>query len=295
MGYRAGRFWKRNRLRVIIAAAASLALTLAAGTAMYQARRANRRFQEVRSLANVFVFDVHDRIAKLPGSTEARQSIVTTALQYLERLRQDASNDSGLLLELAQTYRRIGDVQGHQGNSNVGDTKGALTSYERARDILTELNAGGDARAVEPLARTHILLAQTRFRLGDASAVAGDVDRATELISTAARRNPQDENVLTTAIEVHTSASRTYLEMNDVTRGVAYGEKAVEFAKKLENVNPSSPENREFIALGYRGLAMAQMAAGNLEGAAGSYHVKAFLRRLGASFQPIDQGRARPP
>src|SRR5205814_3908303 len=124
--YRVGKFVKRHLMGV--AAAVLLAASVAGGVAstIYQARRAERRFQQVRNLANTFVFDVHDRIQYLPGATEARKAIVATALRYLENLRQEAGGDHSLLLELSAAYERIGDVQGMPIMSNLGDTQGAL-------------------------------------------------------------------------------------------------------------------------------------------------------------------------
>ena len=78
--YRAGKLLRRHALGA--AAALLVAASLAAGTVAtaYQARRAERRFDQVRALANAFVFDVHDRIESLAGATEARKAIVQTAL-----------------------------------------------------------------------------------------------------------------------------------------------------------------------------------------------------------------------
>ena len=111
--YRAGKFLRRHR--AVAAATLLLAVSIVTGlvATVYQARRAERRFQQVRSLANAFVFDVHDRIEMLPGSTEARKAIVQTALTYLESLRSDIGNDKGLALELASAYEKIGNVQGN--------------------------------------------------------------------------------------------------------------------------------------------------------------------------------------
>ena len=49
---------------------------------------AEQRFGDVRQLANAFLFDFHDSIADLEGSTPARKLIVTKGLEYLDRLAQ---------------------------------------------------------------------------------------------------------------------------------------------------------------------------------------------------------------
>ena len=142
VGYRARKFFSRNRAGAILGA---LALTaLLAGTAITvwnahraqsEARRAEHYFQEVRGLANSFLFEFHDAIATLPGATAARQLVVGRALEYLDRLARDSKMDRRLQLELAQAYLRIGDVQGKPYTPNLGDTNGAIRSYTIAAEI----------------------------------------------------------------------------------------------------------------------------------------------------------------
>src|SRR5207302_3819741 len=172
--YRAGKWVLRHRLAV--GAGALLAASIVSGVmaTVHQARRAERRFQPVRNLANAFVFDMHDRIENLPGATEARRALVATALRYLENLRQAASGDAGLLLELAAAYQRIGDVQGEPGRSNLGDSPGALASYRAAESILIPLYSRGDARAQLPRASVAYKLGMLHRTLGHGdAAVAG--------------------------------------------------------------------------------------------------------------------------
>jgi len=76
VGYRAGKFARRNKLGITAAALIVLSLMGGMAASLYQARRAERRFQQVRNLANTFLFDIHDDIKKLPGSTAARARVV---------------------------------------------------------------------------------------------------------------------------------------------------------------------------------------------------------------------------
>src|SRR5207253_5452515 len=150
--YRAMKLVRRHRTGAAAAILVLASLTAGAITTIHQARRAERRFQQVHKLANTFVFDVHDRIQALPGATEARKFIVQTALAYLETLRPEAAGDSALLREIAAAYEKVGDVQGAPNRSNLGDTAGAVASYLRAEKILTDLVRPGDAAARLPLA-----------------------------------------------------------------------------------------------------------------------------------------------
>ena len=102
-------------------------------------RRAERRFKDVRKLANSLMFEVHDSIKDLPGSTPARKLLVSRALEYLDSLSQEAKGDPSLLRELAAAYQRIGDVQGQPRQANLGDQAGAVASYRKAIAIQESL------------------------------------------------------------------------------------------------------------------------------------------------------------
>src|SRR4029079_10996487 len=96
MFYLATKLLRRNLLAS--AAFALLALSIAGGWyATYrEAKRTEARFQELRKLANAVLYDFHKSIEGLPGSTPARELLVRTALEYLNRLSADASQDLSL-------------------------------------------------------------------------------------------------------------------------------------------------------------------------------------------------------
>jgi hypothetical protein len=119
--YRLGKFVARNR--IVVAAAALLAVAVLTGTAVslyesYRARenelRAERRFDDVRDLANSLLFEIHDAVRNPPGSTPVRKLIVDRALKYLDSLASEANGDLSLERELATAYERVGEVQGGQ-------------------------------------------------------------------------------------------------------------------------------------------------------------------------------------
>jgi non-specific serine/threonine protein kinase/serine/threonine-protein kinase len=146
LGYRAGKFVRRNPATTGLAALALLALSgglLAtareARRAEAQRQRAERRFADVRRLANTFLFEIHDAVAPLPGSTSARALIVSHALAYLDSLAGEAAGDEALQAELASAFERIGDVQGRPGVASLGQRAAALDSYRRALALRREL------------------------------------------------------------------------------------------------------------------------------------------------------------
>jgi len=149
--YRTRKFVRRHQAGVT--AAILIALGLIAGVAAivreariarFQQQRAERRFQDVRALANSLMFDVHDAIKDLPGATKARKLLVDRALHYLDSLASDEGNDVSLQKELATAYEKVGDVQGDPHSANLGDTTGALASYKKALAIRESIERSGD-------------------------------------------------------------------------------------------------------------------------------------------------------
>ena len=148
--YRAGKFVRRNRVTVAFATLGILALLGGIVATVWQARRAEqqraraeRRFNEVRTLANSFMFELNDEILK--GQTQARELVVKRAVEYLNRLANEAKDDDSLLRELAVAYLKIGDIQGKPYRPNLGDTDGALESYRKAILILESLHTSDPA------------------------------------------------------------------------------------------------------------------------------------------------------
>lgn len=139
LAYRFRKFVYRNRVVVTLATVAFVAILAGSGAAIYQARIAERRFQDVRKLAHTFVFDLHDEVAKLDGSTKAREMMVQTGLQYLDNLARNAGGDLELQKEIAAGYIKIGDAQGFPTQPNLGRMADAMASYRKAGDIYERI------------------------------------------------------------------------------------------------------------------------------------------------------------
>ena len=148
--YRMSKFARRHQAGVLTALIILLIVITGLVATLYEADkarrnqlRAERRFNDVRVLANSLVFEVHDAIKDLAGATPARRLLVEKALQYLQSLSQDAAGDSSLQNELAAAYERVGDVQGNPDFPNLGDTVGALASYRHALALRQAVAAAG--------------------------------------------------------------------------------------------------------------------------------------------------------
>lgn len=146
--YRTKKFIQRNYLSVGVAALFSITLLIGLTAIIWEKRKAEQRFNDVRELANSFMFEFHDSIENLPGSTPARQLVVSRALQYLNKLSEESGGDAKLQRELATAYEKVGRIQGNSYYSNLGDTNGAMQSYQKSLEIRQKL-AASDSNNLE--------------------------------------------------------------------------------------------------------------------------------------------------
>jgi tetratricopeptide (TPR) repeat protein/predicted Ser/Thr protein kinase len=124
--YRIGKFVKRRRAIVGIAAVSFVAITLAAfavwhgyAVAQAQAAIAERRYQNGRKLVQSYLGEVDRKLEALPGTTDARNLIAQRNLEYLDRMSADAQGDVPLTRELAQAYFLIARTQRMMAQSDV--------------------------------------------------------------------------------------------------------------------------------------------------------------------------------
>lgn len=141
-GYRASKFIARHRTAVAAAAIVTIALLSLTGITLRQARiaraeraRAERRFNDVRKLANSLIFEVHDSISELPGATSTRKLILERAQEYLDDLAKESGNDPALLSELATAYGRLASVLGNGRDANLGQTTKAIENSRKAVEL----------------------------------------------------------------------------------------------------------------------------------------------------------------
>src|SRR5205807_6271763 len=138
-------------------------------------RRAERRFNDVRKLADSFLFEFDDAIEYLPGSTPARSLVVKRALEYLDGLAAEARGDRSLQMEIASAYKKVGEVQGDPMFPNLGDSKGALESSNKALAILETLS-----QAEPENQQVRLALASTHQQISDVLHFSGDTAGAVE-------------------------------------------------------------------------------------------------------------------
>jgi len=189
--YRTSKFVRRHAAGVAAAALVTVSVIVGFGATLWEAHvagiqraRAERRFNDVRKLANTLMFDIYDGVKELTGSTKARKQILDSALNYLDSLTQESGGDPALQRELASAYQRMGEVRLHQSAANLGDTRGALDCYRKAlalrQAVAASPRAGHDDQV--GLARTYYLLARISSVSGNPTESLESGQRAVEIL-----------------------------------------------------------------------------------------------------------------
>lgn len=119
--YYSTRFVRRNRLAM--AAALTIVGIGGAGLAatLHQRTIAERRFNEVRKIANAILFDYQESLENVGGAVPTRARMLRDAREYLDNLNRDAGGDEKLIAELATAYEQAGAIAGLSNFNNLGN------------------------------------------------------------------------------------------------------------------------------------------------------------------------------
>ncbi|HWW97384.1 MAG TPA: protein kinase [Edaphobacter sp.] len=244
--YRTSKFIRRHR--VVSASVAIFTLTLLGGilTTLHQARiaraeraKAERRFNDVRQLANAMMFDVHDSIKDLPGATSARKLLVDRALQYLDSLSREVTDDPSLEKELATAYEKVGDVQGLAPFANLGDTAGALASYNKALEIRQSLVRAkpGDTEAQNALSSLYYRMAFSLDAKSDFAGASASIRKALAINEAAAARH-KDATSLDRLAGTHYVLAGILTETGALDEAMSHYKQAEAIRGEVQNPTP---------------------------------------------------------
>jgi serine/threonine protein kinase len=211
VAYRVSKFARRHKAGIAAAIIVTLALLLGMGMTLQQRRRADRRFNDIRKLANSLIFEIHDSIQNLPGATPARKLLLDRALEYLDSLSAEGGNDLSLTRELATAYERVGEVQGQYLQSSLGDTAGALRSYQKALLIRQRVAAKSrDWQDRLHLAACYRLVAIQLWASGGLRDAVENVGQAIPLSEALRRDRPDDKEVLSELAREYETAAQIH-------------------------------------------------------------------------------------
>lgn len=203
----------------------------------YQARRAERRFTQVRKLANTFLFDFYEAIERTPGTVEARALVLRTAREYLDSLAAEAHGDDSLSLELAQAYLRLGDVEGGVLSGNLGNSKLALSHFRKAQALVEPMRI--DEHSVTVLATVYRRLGDLESYSSDLPGAMGHYLKAAKLLET---HGGSDTDTLSLLASLYSSAARMQARMLKSAEADENARKAAQIYEQILEREPGKAE-----------------------------------------------------
>ncbi len=168
--YHLGLFTRRNRVVVLSLCVLAFFLSLAVGVstsyaieatdarneASGNAKETDRLFEKGRRLTRWIIDDFFAQIRDIPGGTSARHSLSTQVLAYLDGLLSESS-DPDFCREVATNFKKLGQLQGDTEQDNVGESRKAIVSLDRALSIYEQLSLDGNHRPLDVLEVAGIL------------------------------------------------------------------------------------------------------------------------------------------
>ncbi|HEX8422339.1 MAG TPA: protein kinase, partial [Pyrinomonadaceae bacterium] len=300
--YRSRKFVRRNKAGV--AAAVGVALSLVGGLtattwqwrvaqverarAEAEGGRAKRRFEDLRRLTHSMMFEMHDAVSNLEGSTTARQLLARRTLEYLDGLAREASDDPTLQTELVIAYINLGNVQGNPFYPNIGDAAGALESYRKAQTIAESL---ADAAPTDARARRRLWL--TLVKMGDMQTFNGDTEGAKESFSKAqanieglAAAHPENVSLQQDLGSSYDRNGNVLLAAGDPVAALESFRRALAIFGELSTKNPARDDLRRNVASTYGQIGKAQLKIGALNESLVSYRKLVELNRARLAADP---------
>ena len=273
--YRARKFVGRNKISTAAVAVVLLAIVGGAVSTLWHARRAERRFDEVRKMANTLIVEFHDAIRDIPGTLAARQLVTRRAVEYLDRLEAEAGGDLTLRSELALAYGTLGNI--------TFDTREALETYRKS--VL--LNEALVAAAPKNTAYQQ-QLSDSYNNLCHAMRVAGRSDqaivyaqKALALAEALVSQLPTDRELRAHLAQQYSALAFSLVDAGDARAAVPISVKAVETHERVVAENAGDQQRTRQLRLAWGMLSYAHEEAGMYEVAL------EYARRSLASAQPL--------
>lgn len=232
-----------------------------------QSERAERRFNDVRDMANTFMFDMYDQLIDIAGSRPARETLVNTALQYLASLSEEAHDDPTLTLELAAAYRRVGDIQGNPYQPNLGDTVGAMKSFHTAlqlnHDALRLI--GHDPAVSREIADTLNLIGDMHLWSGQRDQALTRYREAMAMLEELLERQPDDAGARRVLAAAHINIGDMLVHFNDTQGMLEHYRAGKALIAELANSDPHNHRDTMNLAICHTKIGFALASRGDLD------------------------------
>lgn len=259
--------------------------------------KAAQRFDDVRKLATSFLFEFHNSIRDLPGTSKAQHLVVSKATEYLDKLAKDAGDDPSLQHEVALSYMRLATIQGTNVSQTaaLGDGAGEMASYHKALAIFESLIAAhpDNQETLSDLTKLHLALGTKFLDSGNETAAFEHSSKGIEIRRKLSQTQPENPNArfeLATALRqfwiVAANTGHISIAFDSLRQSVAISE-------ELTAVHPQNPQYRNYFAITNRELGFQLWLRGYLTEAWECYRKSQEIFEKDFASDPVSVGKRR--
>lgn len=273
---RLGKWARRHRSLVTLAAAALVLLTIvSAGGMVMLAReqsrtsdalaesehnakiaqenfeRAERYFHQARSAVDQLGVQLSDRLVEIPGSESVRRDLLLDTLRYYHQFAIDAGSDPALRQETALAHFKSAVIAARLGA--VGD---AIKEYESSQHVFEQLVRDEPARV-----EAHAQLALAHNNLGLLYAARSETDRARQEYLKAIEIQKQlvqqhtDNHIVAGQLAESEANLGLLLDQSGDTKGAEQSLRAaIQTLRPLADSQPNLPKSSRDLAIAFNNL-----------------------------------------
>lgn len=265
--YRSSKFIERHRVGLAASLVIAIALCLTTAFAVWKAQKLAQRLEKDQKLASLYVVDVHDAIAKVSGSTPARQVLLEQSLRYLNELAAEAGDDPSAQRALALAHEKFTELQVGAVGSGLGQATASFQTYQKAEAIRERLASQfpGDRGIRYELAMNYMLGSTVAGRLGGIAQRLGHDRKAIAILEKLAQEEPTTSKYQMALATAHSSLAYGLSFIDRWTEAREHFQEALTHGNHVVN-NAGDPGARREVALIHYRFGVSHMQSGELAG-----------------------------
>lgn len=271
--FRLRRLVRRNRLSTALGLLALCALIAGAAVSTWKWNAAERnrqiaetRYRSLRNFARSVIETIQRDDARDAIAEEGRLAAV--AVQYLNELSRNQTNDRELELAIAAAYQRVGDARGKLYSRNVGDVAGAVKHYRMAHAILSsQWKAQPDKKLGGLLLNSFILLGNV---LPDPAAAVAFMSDGSNLGARLLAQYPDDPQIIDRTAGLAQIRGNRLRSAGDLGAALESYRRAISLADKLPNIPAGGYEGPSRLEVNLSEMATTLRSEGDFTGALSS-------------------------
>jgi eukaryotic-like serine/threonine-protein kinase len=140
--YRFSKFVQRHKSGVLVGAFISILILSISTIAVRQGiiatrerQKSEERLKDIREVAKSLMTETNDSLQKIPGNVNVQKALTEKSVALLDKLASDETNDATLLVELADAYTKLAEIQ----NWSFREFDKALENLNKAEAIYQKI------------------------------------------------------------------------------------------------------------------------------------------------------------